>query len=239
MLVVKDKSAHEEHLSQPRPTNNIQFKIAFTFLTDCNGIFNVTDTNNEVIFAKSISDEESFILILTAEGAHELESLNNEIKRINIEEEHYTEAIHPFTIKPNFSTTGSDNEIPTQGPVVSFVADDSIRDFLGFIATKINEEYNLSPNPFDILSFDIIFLERDIAQGTIYRRKRSVIFHNFTMDVDPGNKYNEKFRAGVQWHMMESKHIISSIWFKLKNEKVNLVSFNGQSVIFSLSIKEI
>ena len=39
--------------------------------------------------------------------------------------------------------------------------------------------------------------------------------------------------------MMESKEIISSINFKLKNEKRNLVSFNGQSVTFRLSIKEI
>ena len=39
--------------------------------------------------------------------------------------------------------------------------------------------------------------------------------------------------------MMESKHIISSICFKLNNENIQLVSFNGQSVTFRLSIKEI
>ena len=56
-------------------------------------------------------------------------------------------------MKPNFSL-GSIIEISTQGPVISFVPDDSIRDFLGFNATTIYEEYNLSPNPVDILSFD-------------------------------------------------------------------------------------
>ena len=39
--------------------------------------------------------------------------------------------------------------------------------------------------------------------------------------------------------MMDSKDVISSICFKLKNEYRNLVSFNGQSVMFSLSIEEI
>ena len=39
--------------------------------------------------------------------------------------------------------------------------------------------------------------------------------------------------------MIESKDTISSICFKLKNENGNLVSFNGQSVTFKLSIKEI
>ena len=49
-----DKSAHEEHLSQPLQTNNKQFKTAITFLTVYNGIFNVTDKNNKFYFAKSI-----------------------------------------------------------------------------------------------------------------------------------------------------------------------------------------
>ena len=39
--------------------------------------------------------------------------------------------------------------------------------------------------------------------------------------------------------MMQSKDIISSICFKLKNENNQLVSFNGQSTTFRLSIKEI
>ena len=43
MLIVMDKSTHEEHLSQSIPTNNKQYKIAVTFLTGYNGIFNVTN----------------------------------------------------------------------------------------------------------------------------------------------------------------------------------------------------
>ena len=117
--------------------------------------------------------------------------------------------------------------------------DDSIGSLLGFDETKLFEKYNLSPNPVDILSFDNIFLECDIAQGKIFKGKRSGIVHYFTMDVDPGYKYNEKFRGGVQWYMMETKDIISSINFRLKNENGKLVSFNGQSVTFTLSIKEI
>ena len=73
----------------------------------------------------------------------------------------------------------------------------------------------------------------------IFKGKRSGTAHNFTRDVDPGYKYIEKIRRGVQWHMMESKDIISSICFKLKNENGNLVSFNSLSITFRLSIKEI
>ena len=49
-------------------------------------------------------------------------------------------------------------EISIQGPVISFVPDDSIGDLLGFNATRINGEYNLSQNPVDMLSFDTNFL---------------------------------------------------------------------------------
>ena len=73
----------------------------------------------------------------------------------------------------------------------------------------------------------------------IFKGKRTGIIHNFTMDVDPGYKYMEKFRGGVQWYMMESKDIISSICFELKNENIQIVSFNGQSITFRLSTKEI
>ena len=114
-----------------------------------------------------------------------------------------------------------------------------MRDLLGFKPKVIHEEYNLSDDPVDILSFDNIFLETDIGQGMTFRGKRSGIILNFTMDVDPGYKYIERFHGGVQWYMMESKDIISSICFKLKNENGNLVSFNGQSITFRLSIKEI
>ena len=239
ILIVMDKSTHEEHLSQPLQTNNIQFEIAVTFLSGYNGIFNVTNSNNKFYFMKSISDEDGYIQITIPPGAYEIEALNKEIKRTIIGEDHYTEANYPFKIKPDFSTLGSIFEISPQGPIISFMFDDSIRDLLGLNGRTLYEEYNLSPNPVDILSFDNIFLECDIAQGMIFKGKRNGIIHNFTMDVDPGYEYIEKFRGGVQWYMMESKDIISSIRFKLKNENGKLVSFDGQSVTFRLSIKEI
>ena len=80
MLIVMDKSTHEEHLSQPLQTNNKQFKLAVTFLTGYNGIFNVTHENNQFYFKKTISDDDGFIKITKPPGACEIESLNNEIK---------------------------------------------------------------------------------------------------------------------------------------------------------------
>ena len=236
MLIVMDKSTHEEHRSQPLHTNKKQYKIAITFLTGYNGIFNITSKNNKFYF---INPANEIVMITIPHGAYELESLDLEIKRIINEEGHITKDFYPFSIKPNFSTLGSIIEITDPNFLIDFTYDNTIRDLLGFVAVIVEDEHNLSQNPVDILSFDNIFLECDIAQGMIFKGKKSSIIHNFTMDADPGYKNIEKFRGGVMWYMMESEDIISSVCFKLKNENNKLVSFNGQSITFRLSIKEI
>ena len=117
--------------------------------------------------------------------------------------------------------------------------DDSIRKLLGFRETMLHKEYDLSDDPVDILLFDNIFLECYIAKGMLFKGKRTNIIHNWTMTVDPGYIYVEKFSGDVTWYMMERKDALSSIYLKLKNENGNLVSFNGQSISFRLSIKEV
>ena len=117
--------------------------------------------------------------------------------------------------------------------------DDSIRHLLGFNARTLYEKDNLSTNPVDIVSFNNIFIETDFAKGMIFKGRRSGIIMNFTLSVSPGYKYVCRFEGGLQWHMMEQKDILSSSSFKLKNENNELVSFNGQSISFRISIKKV
>ena len=113
-----------------------------------------------------------------------------------------------------------------------------MRDLIRFKSKVVLEEYNLSNYAVDIHSIDDNVIETDIAQGLVFESKRSGIIHNFTMDVDPGFKHTEKFRGGIQWYLMESKDLISSFDFRLKNENGDLVSLNGQSMIFRSSIRK-
>ena len=126
------------------------------------------------------------------EGAYDIESLNDEMKRIIIEEGHFTQANFPFTFKPNFSTLGSFVETSRQKPLLSFSPCDSKRNLVRFNADILYEEYNLSHNPVDNLSFDNTLLECGIAQRNIFKVKRSAIAHEFTIDVDPGHEYTGK-----------------------------------------------
>ena len=143
-----------------------------------------------------------------------------------------------FKKKPNFSTLGSIIQISPKGPINSFVFDDSITNLLGFHETKQYKEYELSPNPIEIFLFEKIFLDCDIAKGTIYKQKRSGKIHKWTMTVNPSYNYVESFSGGITWYLMQTTDAISSISFKLKNENNRIVSFNGQSISFRLSIIE-
>ena len=173
MLIVMDKSTHEELLSQSLQTNNKQFKIAVTFLTGYNGLFNVTNSNNKFYF---INPSNEIVMISIPHGAYELENPNLEFKRIIIDEGHITEAFYPFSIKPNFSTLGSIIEITNPHFFVDFTYDNTIRDLLGFNAIILENEYNLSNNPVDILSFDNLFIECNIAQGMIFKKNEVELF---------------------------------------------------------------
>ena len=128
MLIVVDKSTHEEYLFQSPQINNKQFKIAVTFLTGYNGIFNVTNENNRFHFTTSTSDIEPSFKIIPL-GAYELESLDAQIKRICIIEGNFTESNYLFKNKPNFSTLGSVIEIDVGiRRTIDFNPDNSIRD---------------------------------------------------------------------------------------------------------------
>ena len=160
-----DKSTHEEPLSQQFETNKKLFKIAFTFLTGYNGTFKITYSNKKFYCKKTITGGVDFIQNSIKPGVYEIESLSNEIKRIIIDKGHYSENEDPFRIKPIFSTLGSNIEISPQRSIINFVFNDSITNVLRFDEVILYKEYNLSPNPVDVLSFDEIFLECDIAKG--------------------------------------------------------------------------
>ena len=86
-----DKSILEEHLFQPLQTNSNIFKLAVTFLTGYNGIFNVTTEYNKFFFTVSINDDDFSVTSIPL-GAHQLESLNNGVKRNFIEDGCFTKS---------------------------------------------------------------------------------------------------------------------------------------------------
>ena len=131
------------------------------------------------------------------------------------------ESNYPFQIKPKFSIPVFVIEISPQGPIISFVFDDSIRNLLDFNETILFKERSLSPNPVDILSNDIIFLERDIAKGRICKQKRSGINHIWTLEVNPGYKYVEFFVGGITGYTMETKMLFQVFLSNLKIKITN------------------
>ena len=59
------------------------------------------------------------------------------------------------------------------------------------------------------------------------------------MDIDPGFRYIEEFRGGIQWYLMESIDFVSIFGFKLKNKNGSFIAFfNGQSISLRLLEKK-
>ena len=141
--------------------------------------------------AKSITDKDGFIEITIPPGAYELEILKNEIEGIIIREGHFTEADYP--LNQTKSLKSRRKEISRQDALISFTPDDSIRDIMCLNPETIHEKYHLSPNPVDILSIDNIFPEAYVAQGMIFKGKRSRNDHKLTMNVSRGYNYFENF----------------------------------------------
>ena len=140
-LIFMNQSTHEEHLAQPSHPHIQQFKSAVTFLTVCNGIFNITSKIKKRIFPVALNDYD-FIKIPIPPGPYEIESLDNEIKWIVFEEVYLTESAYPFTIKQNFSPQGSIIKISSNniGSQYAFTPDDSIEDRQGLKPKLIHED---------------------------------------------------------------------------------------------------
>ena len=158
ILIVMEKSTHEEKLSEPLHTKCKQFKIAVTFLTVYNGTFNVTFRNDKFYLTRSINDDE-LGKIPIAPGTYEYESLNSETKGNIIEEGQFTETNYTFTIESISSTLGSIIESPSKitASQFAFTTDDSIRDLFGIQTRHKARRNNLPAYPKKNLSIDDIF----------------------------------------------------------------------------------
>ena len=77
MLIVMDKSTHEEKFSQPLQTYNEQNEIAVIFLMVYISFFNVKNKN---IKLKTPINDDSFNKISILPSAYELETLNEELE---------------------------------------------------------------------------------------------------------------------------------------------------------------
>ena len=113
--------------------------------------------------------------------------MKKEVKRSIAKGGYFREETYPFVFKITFLTLAVTIEIKPNiiGSQISSVLDDSLRDLLGFDSVVICKK-SLSTNPVEILSFDKSFLETDIAQGNIFKCKRTGIVQTWKMGEDRG-----------------------------------------------------
>ena len=85
------------------------------------------------------------------------------------------------------------------GLQISIIHDDSIRDLLGLIPLVRFEEIYSSDNSVDIISFDNILLEKDIAHGMFFKVKNLQVFKNshgtLILDINTLKNLEEVFNG--------------------------------------------
>ena len=101
MLLVMEKSTHEESFSQLLQTNNKQYKIAVTVQTGYKGVFKNTNKINE-FYLKTAFDQLDSTSIKKPVRPYKLENLNDEIERNTVEAAPLTEANYAILFKPVF-----------------------------------------------------------------------------------------------------------------------------------------
>ena len=82
-------------------------------------------------------------------GAYEIESLDDEYKKIIFEESHFTDVNYTSTIQPNFSTVGSPSEIFRQEPLFSFLIQATFHHLTIFFSnvTSLKERFSKVKDP--------------------------------------------------------------------------------------------
>ena len=93
MLIVKDKSIHEEKLQIPLHTNHRKFKIAVPFLTGYNGIFIITNKNSKFYYLTPTNMLKEIILppgkyaVVHEKKDDDINSFHTKIKELILAEE--------------------------------------------------------------------------------------------------------------------------------------------------------
>ena len=72
----------------------------------------------------------------------------------------------------------------------------------------------MSDNDVHVIPIDNISIQNDFDERMVFKGSRTGAFLKFTIDVNPGYIYIEKFNGGIKWFMIEPVDYISSSFFQ-------------------------
>src|SRR5271157_1488458 len=211
--------------------SNKQYEAALLSLDTYNSIPNIIEGKNNVF---KYYNGEAWKTIILSTGAHELNAINNEIKRQIIANGGSDSAID---INADVSTLKSIVNIDDRNYKVDFGAPNSIGSVLGF-ETVIGNGYNVSLKIVDIIQVNSILVNIDIIMGSYVNGSSSPTIYSFYPNVAPGYKIVERPNPSLIYYPV-SRHDISRMRVWLTDQKGNLVDFRGETITIRIHIREV
>lgn len=237
--VSSDKSEITLKLSSSlKLDENYKYEMALTYFTTFNNISNVTSKNNQIIIYYDKSNTNG-IIINIPEGAYELKEINKFLQdqigsfedgKSNIKKQR-------IELIPDL-TTGKCKMI-LNNIEVDFTSENSLNSLLGFENKKYNTGFHLSEKIMDIIDIDTINIYCDLIYGgySVDGIKNQIIYSFPSFSVPVGYKIIQ-FPNNLIYYQINKK-TIDQIYFKIIDQKGNLISFNNQRINMNFHLRQI
>ena len=212
-----------------------KYEMALVSLETYYSFANIDRTNNN--FKYSSDDGSTWKNIDIPEGCYEIEDINQCIRRIMKENNHYDAANDRYFIelKPNKNTLRSVLNI-AENYKVDFTTRNSIRSVLGFNKKEYAAGYNESENIVDIISINSLRVTSDIIGSSYSNEEKENIVYSFFPDVGPGYKIIEVPVNLV--YLPITLKTIESMETKLTDQNGKLVNLRGEELSIRFHLRQ-
>ena len=234
----KEKIFFDEPISH----HSGKYQMGVASFSAWNTVFNITSANNNFRYSNYTLWRD----IRIAPGAYQISQINEAIHRqLDWNGDLFNQPSEEFPIElyADKATQKSVVEFKV-GPGVTFRYKvdfkpiNSIGKLLGFTERIIDHDsgINMSDNKVDIIAIDKVHLHCNVIRGSILNGKNSDILYSFHLDKPPGFQifYKESF---IQFKTVTTDKL-ESIYFEFRDDDGKPVSFQGETITFTLILIE-
>lgn len=200
-----------------------QFECGLIDFITYNSIPNIDKTNNLFHFGKRT--------IEIPTGSYEIDDINeylNEVLKTNITKDR-------LSIKANNNTLSTEISGSER---IDFTKERTIGSLLGFNKRILPMDViSYSDNPVNILKVNSIRIECSIVSGSFYNNKPTHTIYEFSPDVPPGYKINERSNNII--YLPVNVRQISTITIRIIDQNGDSINFRGETINIRLHLRKI
>ena len=213
---------------------NRKYEAALHNFTTSNYQINIEEFNNRFYYKWDNKD----YVINFEKGAYEVKDIENEIKRLMIENNHWDEKDIPFTLSLNLNVFKSVIDIKNDKFSIDFTRPKTFRNLLGFDSKVLKKGYNKSDNTVQITSASSILIKCSIISGGYLNGESSNILYSLPAYLVPvGYKINVE--VSERMYLPVNTRVIQEIVFEIVDNNNKPLDFKNEQVALALHLRQI